>query len=149
MGQCPDLLEWLMHTRRGFSVDYRHKFRFATLQCLFHRIRIDWITPWRLDSGEIRTASLDNVAHTIAKHTVYTDQSLVSGFEQVCKTCFHARTSGCRNGESQLVVCLKKPPQHFHDTVHDVYKLRIKMTNHGHRHRTQHTGVHIAWTGPH
>jgi len=85
--------------------------RSGGLQGLFHHRRINRVTPFELDLGDLGAGPVGHVGHAAAKGAVDGDHRPVAGLQQVHDGGFHTGRSGGRQGDAGMVRGIEQPGQ--------------------------------------
>ena len=91
-------------------------------------------------------AALGHLDHACAKDAVDPNDDLVSGFNQVGQTGFHARAAGAGDGQGHFVPGLEHKPQQLLGPIHQFDERGIEVTDQGGGHRLQNARMDVART---
>ena len=135
---------------RGFGMYKSQNFCIGVcLKCRFHLFRINGSSPGIFYNDGFAATTYYVFLHPAAEDTIATDDNLVTGFNQIDKTAFHAGGARCRDRDGDFIFCLKGITQQFFQIVHHPDKKWIKMTNGRARNGFQNARVDIRGAGSH
>ena len=131
------------------GVDDCNQLWIAFFEGFFHGRWIYGLTPWRIDADKLSAASLDDIAHAIAEHSVDAHKRLIARLEQVHEARFHPSAACSRDGESQLVFRAEQLTQHILYLVHHDDELRVEVPDDRRHHSLQYPRMDVAGAWPH
>src|SRR5262245_49801387 len=124
-----------------------HQSRLATtLERGLHLVRGKHISPLGFHDDRLRPTALDDIDHTAAEDTVNPDYYLITRFNQVYQTGFHASTASAGNRQSEGILGLEDKPQQIFGLVHQPDELRVEVPYKGRGQRLEHARVDITRT---
>ena len=116
---------------------------------LLHLIRGERLAPFIFKSDDLTTMSCRHLSHPVTEVTAYTDQHLITRFDEIAYTSLHTGGPGGGNGYGQIVLGLKYIFEQGFGFIHDLDKIRIKMSDQRGGHGLINAGVHITWPRSH